>query len=236
MSNSKTKSIKNSILYKIKNGDIKKLPKVIFNVKSAFFIVALFLVLSFSVFVLSFIVFSLQISGLWKLSFFGIKGFQMLISNLPWIIILLVIGFIVILEIMVNRYSFSYRKPFLYTSLMVICLVVVTSLVIRKTSFDENFYSKIEQGKIPAFKPLYEKYVNPSPEYFHPGTLIKMEPEGFILELHDKKTIFVRISEKTEKRIGFEIYPGTRLLVVGKIVNEIIDAEIIDNAPSSGRP
>ena len=103
-----------------------------------------------------------------------------------------------------------------------------------QASLQERIYQNFKGDKfIQAF---YNGYINPAPDEFHPGTVLEMNYDGFVLEQGDKTTINVKISKTTQTPQGFKIYKGGRLLVIGKIEDGVIDAEAIDNAPLSGRP
>jgi hypothetical protein len=232
----KQNSIKNKVLEKIKKGDIKFLPKSFFILKSFLFILAIIIVFSFLLLVTSFIFFALQESELWYLPMFGLRGVELLLGNFPWLLILLVLFFIGILEVLVDHYSFVYRKPLLYSALAVILIVVVMGFFVRQTSLHEKIYGEIKKGGMPPVKSLYDKYTKPNSEDFHPGTVARVKNSGFVLELRDKTTIDVMISKNTQIRPNFEIYEGGRLLIIGKIKNGVIEAEAIDNAPPGGRP
>lgn len=227
-------SIKKSILEKIKKGDIKKIPKFLFSLRGALFSLAIIVIFLIILFLASFILFSLQASGLWRLPIFGLKGIDLLIKNFPWILIALVITLVVIFEVLVNRYSFSYKRPLLYSFLVIIMMVIISSFFVLKTPLHKKIY---QNSKGDAFiQSFYDKYLNPPPEEFHPGTVLEINTTGFILERGDKTTISVKISKNTQMPSNFEIHEGGRLLVVGKIKNGAIEAEAIDNAPASGRP
>ncbi len=234
--NQEKKSIKDAVLEGIKHGDIKKIPKVFFTAKNALFLIAIIIAFGFSLFLISFIFFTLQMSELWYLPMFGFKGVELLLGNFPWFLILVVVLFVVLLEYFVSRFRFAYRQPLLYSSIFIIITVVVVSIFVRQTPLYQVIYSQTEQGKFKLMKPFYDQYAKPTSVDFHPGTVVDVNQDGFTLEQRDKGVIQVEVSQKTQIPRDFKIYPGGRLLIIGKVINGVIEAENIDNAPASGRP
>lgn len=228
------KNIKNSILEKIKNKNIKKIPKIFFNLKGFLFALAIIIFFSLLLFLVSFIFFTLKVSGLWYLPIFGWKGVGLLIKNFPWILILLIFIFIIIIEILIRRYRVSYRRPVLYSVLFLILILTIMSFLVWKTSLQESIYQNSKDNRF--VQDFYKTYLNPAPDQFHPGTVVEVNSEGFIIEQRDKSRINVKILKNTKIRPGFKIYKGGRLLIIGKIKNGVIEAESIENAPISGRP
>lgn len=236
MENKEPKNIKKIVLEGIKNGGIKKIPKFIFSLKGLLFILVIVIVLSFVLFLTSFIIYALQVSDLWYLPKFGLKGVELLFGNFPWILILIVLFFIIVLEFLVNRYSFSYRHPLLDSAVAIIFVVVIISFFIRQTSVHEKIYGDVKENGPSIIKSFYDAYNKPTSDQFHPGTIVEVNNNGFILENRDRTTTTVIVSKETKIRPGFKIYKGGKLLIVGKITNNVLQAEAIDNAPASGRP
>lgn len=230
------KNIKNAVIDRIRSGNIKKIPKIFFSLKSFLFFLAIVIVSAFSLFTISFIFFVLKISELWYLPVFGVRGVELLFGSFPWLLVMVALIFIAILETLVDRYSFVYRKPLLYSALAIIFIVIAVSLIINQTSLHERIYGEIKAGELSPMKPLYDKFAYPTSEDFHPGTVLEVKEGGFVLENRDKTSVFVKISESTKIRPGFKIYPGGRLLIIGQMKDGVIEAEVVDNAPPNGRP
>lgn len=228
------KDIKNYILDKIKRGDIKKIPKFIFDLKKILWASFAFIIFLIILFLGSFILFVLQFSGLMSLPNFGIFGFQLLMGNFPWILLSLFLILILVLEALVSRYKFSYKKPLIYSFLIVIAVVSCASFFAWKTSLQERIYQNFKNDTFLQY--FYNQYLNPPPDVFHPGTVLKMTINGFILEGSDKKQINVEISNNTKIPEGFKIFSGAKILVIGKTENGVIKAQAIGNAPATGRP
>lgn len=226
--------IKNFILEKIKTGNIKKIPRLVFGLKGLLFALAGLAVFILILYFISFLLFAMQSSGLMHLSSLGFKGFELLFVNFPWILLILVVVLILVLEILVNKYSFSYKRPLIYSFLAIIIIALSLGFLVWKLSFQEKIYQNFKNDTF--IKTFYDKYITPSPDIFHPGTVLKLTKNGLVLEGREKFGVNVKISENTQMPKDFKIYKGGKILVIGKVVDGVIFAEAIDNAPVTGRP
>lgn len=136
------KKIEEKITALIEEGKIKMKPKWYFVLKSIlnvlFIVVGFLVVLYFS----SFIVLVFKE----KLAFGGppvsFSAWSKFIFSLPWLIFLFSLGMLLVLEILVRKYSFVYQKPIAYTLFTLIFLIVLMSFVMHKLD---------RQGRVPRF-------------------------------------------------------------------------------------
>lgn len=228
------KDIKNSILEKIKKGDIKKIPKFIFDLKKMLWALLAVVIFLAVLFIGSFIIFVLQFSGLANLPNFGIFGFQILMGNFPWILLFLFFVLVLILEILVRRYAFSYKRPLIFSFLIIVAIVSSASFLAWKASLQERIYANFKDDTVLQY--FYNKYLNPPPEIFHPGTVLSIAENKLILETGNKSQLNIEITNSTKMPKDFRIFPGARIIVIGELNNGIIEAQAIDNAPATGKP
>jgi len=113
-------SISDKIFNKIKKEQIKMRPKIYFILKAVLIALTTLLVAFFVLFLVSFIFFNLRASGAWFLPRFGLPVIGIFFKSLPWLLILITIILIGVLEILVKRFSFAYRRPILYSILFII--------------------------------------------------------------------------------------------------------------------
>src|SRR5205823_1531144 len=95
-----------NILDKIKEGKIKMKPRAYFIARTVFFALGVIILLLFLIYLASFIVFSLRVSGLVFLPGFGFSGVRILFGSLPWLLIFLAAALIVLLEFFGQQISF----------------------------------------------------------------------------------------------------------------------------------
>ncbi len=140
--------IKDNILKAIEAGKVSMRPRWHFVLQAALLLIGTVLAVLALVYLVSFIFY---ISG-------QRHGLGELLSSLPWLLLLLAAVFIVILEILVRKYSFAYRKPMLYTVFLILALVIVSGFLIARTSFHRNLFDRAHRGELPFGGPFYRHY------------------------------------------------------------------------------
>jgi len=134
MKNEKQKnSIKEQILDKIKKGEFKMHPKFYFFLKAIVVTIIVIILIVIIVFLISFIVFSSENNGAQFLIGSGFKGILSAIYLLPWIFVLIVLIAIILIEKLIKRYKFTYKRPLIYSLLFIVIFGAVCGLIIHKT-------------------------------------------------------------------------------------------------------
>jgi quinol-cytochrome oxidoreductase complex cytochrome b subunit len=125
------------ITEELKNKKIR--PKWHFIVKNILFVVLTFLVLLFALFVASFLLFCSARS-------------TMFFDPLFFVLFLLMIVSMIIAEILIGRYAIAYRKPVIYSLIIIFVLVFFLGAVVNKIKFHE----KMERRDFPVIKSIYK--------------------------------------------------------------------------------
>src|SRR3989339_1207086 len=99
------------VLDKVQRGEVKMKPKTYFVSRTVGVIFLALLTAFLVLFLASFIFFNLRASGAWFLPQFGFSTIGIFFKSLPWLLILIALILIVVLEILVKRFSFAYRRP-----------------------------------------------------------------------------------------------------------------------------
>jgi hypothetical protein len=128
----------NGIIDKIKNENIKMKPKWEFALKSAL-LVALSLV---SLVLLLFLV-----------SFIFRFGLFISLSVFPWMVIVVILGFVILLEVLITRYALVYRKPVIYSVVAIICGVFILGIILNIV----HFHEALERGNVPMIRRMYDR-------------------------------------------------------------------------------
>ena len=89
--NSQKSLITGEVLEKIKSGQVKMRPKAHFVLKTALVALGFILIILFVLYLISFIVFTLRMSGIWFAPGFGLYGIKIFLFSLPWLLILIAI-------------------------------------------------------------------------------------------------------------------------------------------------
>ncbi len=226
-------SLKESILEKVTTGKVHMRSKWYFVMRSVLLALGLFVVFGILLYLLSFIMFMLQQSGVWFAPQFGFMGVRILFGALPWIIILIVLIGLGVLEYLVRKYSIGYRTPLVYSGLGIIAIVVVTSLLVKQAPLHEQVYERVHEGNFSVMKPLY-KGIEHLAEEVHPGIVQEITEDGFFLLRKDD--VLLQVSTSTNTHFPFfEFFEeGDPVMVIGTVDGDTIDAQGVRTIPEKG--
>ena len=217
--------IKDRILAKIKSGEANMKPRWHFILKAILWILGTVLVGLVIMFVLSFILFSLRQTGVWFVPAFGVRGVGVFLRSLPWLLILTAFIFIVVLEILVKKYSFAYRQPLLFSVLGIIFIVGAGTIFISLTDFHKGVYLSVQEGHWPVAQPLYGGFGMMDFDDVHRGEITFINEDGFIIVKPPADDEFkVIISSQTHLPFGMDFRVGDTVVVFGEAEDQIIDA------------
>jgi len=230
--NQKKSSFSERVLKRIKSEKVKMRPRIYFVLRGVFIALSIVFVAFFILYLVSFIFFIFRISGIWYLPRLGLPGFGMLFVSSPWILILIAMLLIVILEILVKRFSFAYRRPILYSILVIIVIIFLGSFIIVKTPLHSGFFWKARENQLPVIGTFYRQYEMPGPSDAHRGIISEITDEGFCIEQPNGQAIDVIIVSDTRLPGNEEFNEGDAVIVLGKQINETIKASGIIKADS----
>jgi len=205
----------------IRKGRVHMRPRWHFLLLSALAIVGI-LILSFTLlYVSSLAVFLLRDSGAWFAPSLGARGWWVFVRSLPWILILLIVLFVVVLETLVRRYAFIYRKPLLTSVLGILALVFLGGFAIALTPLPRQMEDSARRGELPP--PLNMMYGDPvrmpPPGDSYHGEIAAMMPGGFVIIDQDGDgTTTVLLTPRTRLPYGADFSVGERVIVIGDAV------------------
>jgi len=234
MNDQQQKSIKDTVLGKIKSREVKMRPQYYFVLKTALVILSIFFVALFVLYLVSLIAFILRASGIWFLPGLGFSGMKVFLTSLPWVLILIAVASIVVLEMFAKRFTFVYRRPIFYSIFIIIIFVILGSFIIEKTRFHSDLFWKAKENSLPVAGKLYRDFdVNKFKEV-HRGAILEITEDGFYLEKPDGQTLNIVITSDTKLLFKKEIEKGNQAVVMGKECNGVIYALVVkkvnDNA------
>ena len=180
-------NLQQNILEKIKAGDIKMRSKSYFIVHLVLLIVLAILVLFTSAFLVSFIFFSIHMSGRFFLLGFGWRGLGVFLLTFPWSILLIDIVFILALEWLLKRFQFIYRSPLVYTLGGVALVTLATGFVINVTPLHDVLFRQEQQGPVPVIGGFYDRIQRPPHESgVFRGTVMSLSGNTFVIANADQ--------------------------------------------------
>lgn len=167
----------NQIIDAIKKGNTKMRPRWYFVLRGILIVLACLMIFFLVILAISFIVFALQQNGGFLATGFGLTGWAIFFHALPWSVILLSLALIIILFILLKRYSFIYHQPSLYILLVLVIVIALGSFFIEAI----NFHRTIEENNIPGIETVYQYETTPQ-NYIYRGQIIGLVQNGFILQ------------------------------------------------------
>lgn len=207
-------------------------PRWYFVLLGALMTTGALLLVCLTLFLTSFIFFILNSESITFVPTFGIAGALAIIFSLPWIIILLVITFVIVLEMFLRHISFVYRRPLIYSLAAVSIITVFGGLLVARTTLHETLMERAAESSIPLVKPLYTHYSNKPPSNkLTWGRITNTTTDGFVLEHPKRPPLRIIITEETRLTPDTQIIPGAIVSVFGTKQGENVYATGIHKLP-----
>jgi len=217
MNDEQKKSVGEDVMKAIRAGQVHMRPRWHFLLLSALSITGAFIVFLTLLYVTSLGLFFLRDSGAWYAPSFGVRGWFSLLHSLPWLLILFVAIFIVILELLVRRYTLVYKKPLVISVIAILAIVFLGGLAIAQTPFHRTLMLTARAGGLPlGLTQMYGHPLRmpPASDMYH-GEIISLMPNGFLLSDEDNGTTTVLLTPDTRLPYGEDFTVGERVVVVG---------------------
>jgi hypothetical protein len=199
-------------------------------------------VLVVSVFLSSFILFTLRASGQASLIGFGPTGWQVFFILFPWKLSILEIGLIILLQRLLRSFRFGYKVPVLYLLGGVVFVMLASGFVIDRTPLHDTLLQQADENQLPP--PLGNLYEDarrfPPPEYgIFLGTITSITGNTLVITLlnpMDTSTTTVMTVIVPPGQTAVEEKVGDRIFIQGKMINGVIQAQDIKNADTLPLP
>jgi hypothetical protein len=208
--------IRDAIMQRIQDGQARMRPRWHFLLLSALTALGALIAFLALLFAASLVLFFLRESGALYLSGLGSRGWWDLMRSLPLSILLLLLLFVVILEVLVRRYAFVYKKPLLASVLSIVVLVVLGGFVIAQTPLHGRLVVLARHGTLPG--PLNELYRPPFTMHtddVYPGVIIGFVEGGIIITDRGFSTTTIHLGPRTRLPEGRNFTIGDRIVVIG---------------------
>ncbi len=216
--------IKNKILTAIESGKVKMRPRWHFVLQTSLIIVGIILVALALLFLASFIIFSLRHSGVWFAPAFGSRGLGIFLASLPWLLIWLSVVFVIILEILVKKYSFAYRQPLLYSALGLVLIITIGGIAVAQTPLHGGIMRQTIEKHLPIAEPFYRGGGRLGPERIQAGSIKEITEDGFVLNSRRGDDLRIIITPATKFPSGYDLIEGDFIVVMGERDDDIIQA------------
>ncbi len=221
-------NIKQSVLEKIKDGEINMRPKMHFTFKVIALIAVSVVVLVTSSIIVSFMYFTLRISGHDFLLGFGLLGIERFLMLFPWLLLIIDVCFIIMLEMLLKHFKFGYRSPIIYLSLGILLVVLAGGFIIDRTRVHNFFMERAEANQLPVFGAIYEHLKHPQPRVMGicAGTVLSVNGNIIIVKDVDKDADdgTCKVDIASSSPVTPALVPGDQVFIGGAEMNGIIKA------------
>jgi hypothetical protein len=227
------------VLHMIKEREITIKPKTYFQIQLAGFIILAGFIFSLSVFLCSFIFFSVRAAG--QLEMVGISddSFGLFVRMFPWGLLALDIALIAVMSYVLRSFRFGYMSPVLYLSSAVLLVIVTSGFIVdRSTGMHDALLIHADNKRLYIFNTVYEGVRRPPPpEYgMFRGVITEFGEMYILVDLDnpwtpegDETTTPTKVLiDDVAMVLGFEV--GDRIFIAGKKVDDDIHARRIGDA------
>lgn len=228
------KNISEQIIAAAKRGELKMRPKWHFVLRAGLWLAGMAVAVLGLLYFFSLLLFVARETGIWMAPVFGWKGIFIFLASLPWMIVLSVLAFILILEILVRRYAFAYRLPLLYSALAILMMVIVGGLLLSRTPLHEtlshcppgNERRFPDSGSLPCGTGIYRDLGPRRFDNVHYGTIDGFGDNrgNFVLVNRQQEKIVVIVNEKTRLPFGAQFEIGDAVVVIGDRYGNRVEA------------
>lgn len=222
--NEKQKSMKEHILSAIKSGQVEMRPKWHFVLKASLAALGAAILLLAILYLASFIIFALRQTGVLFVPVFGFEGWYAFFTHLPVFLIFLLTVFIIILELSVKRYSFTYRRPLLYSALGIFVLIIVGALAVGNSSLHSGMSRYAEKNGETFVGKFYIEYGRQKFSDVHRGMVVGMSDNGFVIRNKREENLTIVVSRRTRFPLGADFSSGDIVVIFGPRNDTFIQA------------
>lgn len=239
-------SLKYRVLAAARRGDITMRPRWHFVLKGTLIGVGTLLTLLTLLYIASFVVFSLRQTGAWFVPVFGSGGWFAFFRAIPWFLVLFGVLFVALLELLVRRYSFVYRKPLLYALLGMLLVSVAVGVV--AAPLHRGLFRAARRSPPPIVGSFYHDLGLQRFPDVHRGVIVGGDPDdstslgiardrslttggsttislgGFLIEDPGGMRWTVHMGPRTRLPFGAEFEPGDTVVIFGPEHGGVIEA------------
>ncbi len=231
--------IKTNVLERIRRGEVHMRPKAYFVARAALLIVSALLALATTVFIVSFVLFSVRQSGVIFLLGFGGQGLLTFLTIIPWWLLLLAFACLIVLELLVRRFRFGYRVPVLEVMLVSFVAVLLVAAGVSLSPVHSSLLNAADRDTLPLVGLLYEQvHDSHKAQGIYRGVVTALGTSTITLSHDDTDRDTDDGTWVVSPPAEFDLSTlrvGERLYVAGVLNGGIVDAYGIEPYPADGR-
>ena len=222
-------NIKSRILADINSGKLEMRPKIYFTLKITALVLVVLAIVSISVFILNFILFSIRINSHEALLSFGPRGWEAFTHLFPWGLLIVDVLLIVLLITLVRHFKLGYKIPILHLLTVLIVLTVAAGVFLdRGTPFNDRMYERGGRGLPNPIMKMYKHAHRPLPPGGGVCLCTILAIEGNTLTVQDTRngttTLTVVLPSDNKRATTTNLQVGDVVLIAGTEEGDTIQA------------
>jgi len=232
MPEDKEKTTKSEPTIDLSSRVLERIQKQKINMRSKWIFIAeklglesgLLLSVLIAIFMIGLAFYILDENGIFEFSEFGFKSFRVFLDNIPFDIAAFAIVFLLVSEIIIRKFDFSYKKYFKYLPYLVFTFVIVGGVVMYKIDYGRELFEREKAGSLSI---LYSNKItkNPRGERAIIGKITQISERMYVIQTPQGQIYQVNYflpSESPSHEIFFE---GQIVKIIGRRNGEIFQAE-----------
>lgn len=148
-------------------------------------------------YLVSLVVFLMRHNGAWFVPSFGARGWLVLLLSLPRALMILIGLLILMLEILVQRYSFAYRRPLLVSAVALAGLVLLSGIIAGLMPLHGSIARLSAERRVPFIGGMYREVEAWHRDDVHRGKVSRLILTGFVFDEYDGDVLDVIVSSRT---------------------------------------
>ena len=219
---------KEGVLAKIRAGELHMTPRSHFVVRVILLAVVAAATLITSVVLMSFMLFSLRVSGQLLLLGFGWQGVRAFLFMFPWPLLLIEAGLLWALERLLRHFKFGYRSPLIYLLLATAAITLVGGYLINFTPLHRQLMHQAEHRDLPVIGGFYQPLRMPTPDRgIFKGTVVSVTGSTFVIRndyYGEEGSTTQEVVATPDTDLGSFLEPGDKVFVAGMADGHTIHA------------
>lgn len=225
--NQDTSSMHGRVMDAIRKGEVRMRPRWYFVLLSLLTLTGALIVFLGLLYLSSLIVFFWHDSGAWFAPSFGPRGWLDLVRATPWLLVILVALFALVLDLLVRKYAFVYRKSLVTTVLGILLLVTAGGFLVAQTPLHPQLAIIARHGAAAPIRFVYHDAIRAqTPDELYQGIVVSMDTRGLVMSDRNRPgTTTIFFTPKTRFPYGADFSAGEMVVVIGdRVGTDTIEA------------
>ncbi len=232
-------TIKEGVLKAISEHKVAMRSSAFFKAEFVLIVLVSLITLILTIGLAGFIFFGLRVNGHDSLLAFGPRGIGAFLHVFPWPLFILDLFFLFVLQALIRRFAFGYRRPIFVVLIILFVGGGVSALLLdRETPLHDRLMEESRHGRLPPpFADVYGNVRGPAPheQGIYRGVITEVRADSLVIQ-HDDLDIdqddigYVVILPPSQTPASFSI--GQNVYVYGSESHGTITAEGIEVLPA----